>query len=350
MATIQDFYGNLFDAYNLSGAWFKDYNGTLFQFTPTYSGGGSAVSGASSSGRLSLATGVPVMTANQTAKTVVFWTPYLGNVGPIYNGTIWEAVSSAELSNDLTATTVGKAGPAAAGNASVYHMLRWKDTDGTVRLTRSPAWATATTEGTGAATAQTELLNGIRVNSVAITNGPAAQRGTVVGTILTNGSAQVDWQFGSVAADWGQAIHNVWNMYNRVLVMGMCGDSTDTYTYQSATPQAANAKATARVSFVVGVSEDPVELAGIRRSVDNATTVGRSGFGLDTMVAMSGLQVNGPASGSAGHAFFYAGLPGIGSHFVSCNEMCSNATAAVTFHGDGGLTNYQNGFSYKLRA
>ena len=57
-------------------------------FTELYAadaaGGGNSTS---PQGRLTLQTGTPVMTTTQSAKTTIFYTPYVGNKTPIYDGT-----------------------------------------------------------------------------------------------------------------------------------------------------------------------------------------------------------------------------------------------------------------------
>ena len=55
-------------------------------------------------GRLTLSPGEPVMTADQTGKTSIFYTPYVGASVPIYDGTAFVPTPFAERSNDLTQT------------------------------------------------------------------------------------------------------------------------------------------------------------------------------------------------------------------------------------------------------
>jgi hypothetical protein len=53
---------------------------------------------ASPGGRLTLTSGVPVMTADVAAATTIYYTPYAGNSIPIYNGTVFVPYAFAELS------------------------------------------------------------------------------------------------------------------------------------------------------------------------------------------------------------------------------------------------------------
>lgn len=248
-------------------------------------------------GRLTLSSGEPVMTADQTGKTSIFYTPYTGGFVPIYDGTAFVPTAFAERSNDLTQSATGKAGPLAAGPYQVIDAFVWNDS-GTIRLTRGPKWIKAgavtmtiaapcvvtwaahglydgatvrftttgalptglaantdyfatkvdantfklsttlanqvagtfittsgsqsgvhtgenytTARGVGAATTELERLNGLWVNKYDITNGPAARRGTYVGTIVTNSSPQVDFKFGGSASGGDEAIIGIWNSY-----------------------------------------------------------------------------------------------------------------------------------------
>ena len=60
------------------------------------------------------------------------------------------------------------------------------------------------------------IVNGIKLNSASITNGPAASRGTWLGTIKTNASSQLDFIFGASASGGTAAYFGVYNAYNRV--------------------------------------------------------------------------------------------------------------------------------------
>ena len=95
-------------------------------------------------GRLTLTTATPVLSADVAAAATVYYTPYVGNLIPIYDGTRFVPTDSAELSNILADSVTGKAGPAAAGPYQVIDAFVWNDA-GTVRLTRGPAWVASGT-------------------------------------------------------------------------------------------------------------------------------------------------------------------------------------------------------------
>jgi hypothetical protein len=312
-------------------------------------------------GRCTLQTGVPVMTTSATSATTTYYTPYPGSPAAnrvvIWNGTKLVNWVFAELSNVTTATATGSAGPAAVAANSVYDLYVWACTSTSLCLTRSPAWTSGTSRGTGAGTAELDCTTvpGICTNKVAITNGPAANRGTFVCTEASDAGSTIDWQYGGLAANWGQAIHNLWNMYNRVLVGGFLGDTTNSWTYQSATIRASNGNATARVTAVFGRDEDITVITGLMRAqAATNTTNAIFGIGLDTTTAYSQSIVWIPTAQTAVAAipifgsYLYTGNAGLGSHFFSANESAQNATAAVTFYGDNGVA-LQTGMNYQIR-
>ena len=291
-------------------------------------------------GRLTLSPGEPVMTADQTGKTSIFYSPYTGGVVPIYDGTAFVQTAFAERSNDLTQSATNKAGPAVAGPHQVIDAFIWNDS-GTIRLTRGPKWIKAgavtmtiaapcvvtwtahglydgatvrftttgavptglavntdyfatkvdantfklsttlanqvagtfittsgsqsgvhtgqnytTTRGVGVATTELERLNGLWVNKYDIANGPAARCGTYVGTIVTNGSSQVDFKLGGSASGGDEAIIGIWNYYGRVPVCGIVQNSIVSWLYTSAIRRAAYGSPTMRVTAVSGLMEE----------------------------------------------------------------------------------------------
>jgi hypothetical protein len=286
-------------------------------------------------GRLTLATGTPVMTTTQSAATTIYYTPYIGNQCPIYDGTQFTSLTFTELTNITTQSSTGNAGPAAVTTNSNYDLFVWSN-GGTATLTRGPAWSSATARGTGAGTTELTRVSGVPVNAYDITNGPAANRGTYVGTVRSDGSSQINWNLGAVAAGGTAALLCVWNAYNRRRVKGLVGDSADSWNYTLATVRAANASDTLRASFVQGLQEDYFE-ARYNACVKNAgaATIVGVGIGYDLTTAVSGQKdaieatsVTLPLSGSYG-------VQALGFHFMNACEW-SNATGTSQWFGDNG--------------
>jgi hypothetical protein len=136
-------------------------------------------------GRMTLLTATPVMISTQSAKTTIYYTPHVGDMIPLYDGTSMVPTQFSELSIATTDTTKN---PAAIGASKVNDWFVWND-NGTLRLSHGPDWTNDTTRSTGTALVR---VNGIWLNNASITNGPAATRGTYVGTTRSNASSQLE--------------------------------------------------------------------------------------------------------------------------------------------------------------
>jgi hypothetical protein len=289
----------------------------------------------SPNGRLTLTSGTPVMTSTVSV-AAIYWTPYLGAQVPFYNGAAWYAQTVAERSVATTDTTKN---PAAIGVDKVNDWFLWDDA-GTIRISHGPDWTNDTTRSVGTVLI---AVDGILLNNVAITNGPAIRRGTYVGTTRSEGTSLV-WSRGGSAAGGSAAKLNVWNMYNRVVVDGTVNDSTATWTYNNTTPRPTNNSTTNRISFVSGLAEDSVQTAirGGSTSLSTASIVIAIGLALDSTTVF-GARANVSSSTAAGIAEL--GLtaatmfaPQLGFHYVQGLE--TGDTKVTTFIGGApqGLT------------
>ena len=292
-------------------------------------------------GRLTLTTATPVMTASATAQTTVYYSPYNGSWMPTYDGTSWTVQQFAELSQ---ATTDSTKSPAACTTNSNYDIFGWDDS-GTLRATRGPAWTSDTARGTGAGTTELTRVNGILVNANAITNGPGANKGTYLGTIRTNGSSQVDMTFGGTGAAGGEStILGVWNAYNRILTPLVNYDTTDSWTYTTATWRLKNAGASAtanRILFVTGLSEDVITAVNAITSTNSSANIQRGiSIGLNSTSAYS-LFSGGAnfqqsiASGVTHHVAHFVTRAPLGLNYIAPLEI-SAASGTSTWYGDNG--------------
>jgi len=297
-------------------------------------------------GRLTLTADTPVMTATASAQTTVRYEPWLNRFMPLYDGVSY---TMHDFGGALTqATTDTTKSPAACTTNSNYDVFGWLDGT-TYRATRGPVWSSDTARGTGAGTTELERVKGILLNKVAITNGPAANRGTFLGTFRTNGTSTVDWIYGALAAGGTAGFFGVWNMYNRVNVSTTVQSSTDNWTYATTAWRAPNGSSTYRVSYVCGLAEDSVvaayQLIGFSDVLGNAQA---SGIGVDSTTAFTGMTGYYNQAQAGGHFGRYDGMPGIGFHYLSALEYRSAGTQ--TFLGDGGTPTWtQSGLSFTGR-
>jgi len=280
-------------------------------------------------GRLSLSSGNahPLSVAGAT---IVYYTPYIGRIVPINNGSYFRPHDiGGELSQATTDTTKS---PAAVTTSSIYDIFVWLD--GTVyRATRGPAWTSNTSRGTGAGTTELVRVEGILVNANAITNGPAAQRGTYVGSIRSDsGAATISFLFPS---DGVAAILGVWNMYNRLNIHSGTSINTSSWTYTSSTARESNGSTTARCNFLSGWAEDFIE--AVHHTVLQTSVSGSFfsiGLGFDQVTVMQKHAVyHHSTSGQVITSVSARQLfePQLGWHFVAPMEAGDNANAFTVF-------------------
>lgn len=296
-------------------------------------------------GRLTLSTGVRVMTATVSGAGTIYYTS--GRFAPIHDGTRFRMRDlGGELSQALSDNTKS---PAAAAADSNYDLFLWDDS-GTLRCTRGPAWSSDTARGTGAGTTEIDFTTAFPTNKVAITNGPAAGRGTYVGTIRTNGSATCDWTFGTLTSGGGAASFGVWNYYNRRLVETLVRDTDNSWTLAASSIRAANGSNAMRASFIIGVKEDPVFASYSAIAQAAASNSASIGVGFDSTSAYSGrIAHNNTASTTRtmiGDASSYLE----GWHYAQALEG-SHTSGTATFIGDGGNPTFsQNGLLMRMMA
>lgn len=298
-------------------------------------------------GRITLTTSVPVLTSTVSAATSVFYTPYIGNLVPIYDGTNVIPTAVTELTITLGSNW------AANSNWDVFIA----SDSGTIRACTGPAWTSDTARGSGAGTTELSRTSGLILNNVTVTCrynntttfSVAASRGTYVGSFRTGSAGQTNWVYGAVASGGTAGLFGVWNMYNRVTVLSFTGDSTDSWATPFGTIRAANGSATMRCSFISGITEDAFEAAYNAYGTAGVSGNFSAGIGYDTTSAYSIGQVgfsNNPTN--IGQISGSYGTTALGFHFLSANEFGANSNP--TFYGDGGApTTAQNSLSCRMR-
>lgn len=289
--------------------------------------------------RMTLVSATPVMASSQAGANTVYVTPYGGCLVPIYDGTNMVPTCFAEVSQLTTDTTKS---PAAVAASSVYDVFCWIDTGPTNRCTRGPAWSNDTIRSAGTALV---LVNGIWLNNASITNGPAAQRGTYVGSFRSDGSSLVNYVYGGYANPCTGANFAVWNAYNRVPVRTSLGLTATSWTYNgNAAWRQINGATSCIVNQLRGLNEDPVSVKYNALATPGATN-GAVGIGIDTNTAFTG-STSYVASGETlakNIVGEYSGIPGLGYHSYSAIEFNSVNGVNTTFFGTAGTTYIQTG-------
>lgn len=242
--------------------------------------------------RLTLTSGVAVTTADVTAASNVYVTPYKGNHIALYSGTVWKVLPFTEIAQALTGLTAGRP----------YDFFTY-DNAGVVAV-EILAWTNDTTRATALV-----LQDGVLVKSGATTR-------RYMGTFYTSGTATTE---DSKVKRW------LFNMNNRVKRLMLVQDATVSWTYSTASFRQANASTANQMDFMRGVDEDNVDVALLTQtnnSTSNLTRNVQSAIGLDG-ISPVGMRGSGIVPGVLNLTLptFYSGLPGVGRHYLTWLEQ-----------------------------
>lgn len=295
-------------------------------------------------GRLTLETGVPVSTTDQTAKTTVYYTPagQCNSIGLYTTGSIWAARTFAELSIAVPATTV-----------TAYDVFAY-DNAGVVALELSAAWnnsGAGTSARHAAGTFATTLpkQDGVWVKS---TNGTAldATRRYLGSFRTTAVSGQTEDSF---------AKRLVWNVANQVPRELRVLDATNSWNYSTATWRQANAAGVGtanQLEFLIGVAGIALEAEVHGAALNSVATVAVAvAIGLDSTTAPTtgniGLGVYTTSTEVVGFGSTLRVYPAIGYHFGAWLEkdITGGGGGTTSWFGDNGAaTEYQTGISARV--
>lgn len=265
----------------------------------------------------------PAPTTDQTAKTTVYFTPYLGNRITLWNGYCWQSYTFSEVSIALGTLTSGK-------NYDVFAY----DSGGVVTLKIGPAWSTDTARGTGAGTTQVEVFEGVYVNTVAISSGPAAQCGRLLGTFRTTSTT---------TTEDSKLFRGLSNLYNQLQRQLLVTETTDSWTSTDTNWHSFNSDDTNRVEIVQCIERAPVRIMATSAARNSSVSQQQGvGIGLDSTSANSAnvMQNNSNPVAGAGTQpaqAFYEDWPGQGYHYFQMLEKAA-ASGTSTFFGDAAGT------------
>jgi len=292
-----------------SGTFATDVRGLVMQTAP--------------GGRLTLSSGTPVTTSDVTAAGTLYYTPYTGSTVALYNGSTWIRYPFTERSLSLTLTS-GK-------NYDVFLY----DNSGTLTLELSAAWTNDTTRADALA-----LQDGVYVKSGATTR-------RWLGTIRASGTNTTEDSY---------AKRFVWNAYNRMARPMRVLETTDSWTYTTATIRQANGAAANQLAIVTGLAGDLIDVRIAAAANNSSADVNfQVGVGEDVTNAFTSGGVfpvlDNDSISSRSQAFAaLTTIPALGYHFYSWNEY-SQAVGTTTWYGDGGTpTLTQSGITGQWRA
>lgn len=230
-------------------------------------------------GRLTLETGVPVSTTDQSAKTTLYLTQYKGNQIAVYDGSAWFTLTFA---SDLSITLSGL-------TASLPYDVFVYSNSGTLTLELT-AWTDTTTRATAIT-----MQDGVYVKSGATTR-------RYIGTIcITSTAGQCEDSYTR------RLVYNYYNQAPRYL--GLSYISSHNYT-TAAWRYWNNSQANSQVEFVLGIAANFV---GIYRANITSLAGGGVSFALDSTSpnGMKGEQFNNAGDAASSDMFVAA----VGYHY-----------------------------------
>lgn len=264
-------------------------------------------------GRLTLATGDALPSADQTAKTTVYYTPFLNNCIQLYDGTSWtKNFMGSEKSVAVPSTT--------STPFDVFGYL----SSGDLAL-ETINWTNDTTRATNLAT-----QDGFRVKS-----GDATR--LYLGTCRTTGV--------SGQCEDSKTTRFVWNAYNRQPRMLIKATSGNGYTYSTFAYRKVNNDSTNRVEVMVGLSEAYIELQYLTFVTNTAATFAAAcSIGLDSETVNSAknqmIEV-GIANAGVMCQALQQGILTAGFHYLAALERGAGSGTQTWFNNaDQGFQGY----------
>lgn len=173
------------------------------------------------------------------------------------------------------ALTVGGSALATSGTQSGTHTATAGDDLGTVSRASG-------------GNVEMDLTTGIYLNKNLVTNGPAALRGTVIGSVRSNSSGTISQLFGTSAAGGGAACLCVFSFYNADDIAAEVNDSTGTWDQTSTTIGPFHGPLSSDGGVAGGLNNRVSILSGLQRVPVTAEFVARVNV---TSNAISNLQI-----------------------------------------------------------
>lgn len=283
-------------------------------------------------GRLTLVSNTPVITADVSGATTVYYTAYVGNNVPTANGTtLQDSAFASQLTLNLNS---------GLQSGNIYDIFLVSNS-GSLTLCTGPAWSSSTSRGTGAGTTQLTLLKGLSVNANAISsclNGTtslsvAADAGFYLGSVYmtANGGTSMQLKPSAVAGGTNNIL-GLWNAYNRVRVTAYSRDNTSNWTYSTASWRGADNSTSNKISFLDGLQQSQVTGNYSVMAATTQDTVGAYiGLNADSSTTTPDITATGASAVNETSASqpsvtetFY---PLLGLHYIQAVEYASGNAA-----------------------
>lgn len=291
-------------------------------------------------GRLTLSSNTPVMTADSTAASTVYYADYVNDLVPIYNSTNWVEYS---LGGQLSLALDSNSAHTGYQQSGKLFDLVIRNNSGTPQLCTGPAWTSSTARASAIA-----LQNGIWTNSgswtlkcdtTSSTYTCAANQCTYVGTMYATANGQTGVQCQPAIAAGGPTgggYIDIFNAYNRVPVT--CAEQDEnTWTYTTATYRQADNSSKNQISFVDGLQQVPV-YGTYTVQASNTVNECATGVVLDSTSGpgkQAGVMVSTNFQTIAANGYWY---PQLGYHYIAAVEYAVGGTCSFNSFGNSSTT------------
>jgi hypothetical protein len=260
-----------------------------------------------SSGRLTLESGVPVSTTDQTSKTTIYYTPYNGDKISLYDGTNWATYTFTQRSLSLGTLTSGKN----------YDVFLYNNA-GTLTLELT-AWTNDTTRATSLT-----MTNGVYLKTGALTR-------RYLGTIRTTSTTTTEDSANK---------RLVWNFNNRVSKNIYVADATGNWVYSTAAWRYANNNSNNKIEFVAGIALDSVSCNLTVTTYATTAIVAyypsaalNTTSGIPTYTSSGQAYVSGTLSWFAQRHSNMSSMPQTGYNYIAWLEYSGGATGTINVSG-----------------
>ncbi len=273
--------------------------------------------------RLTLVTGAPV--ADSAPAVTIYMTPYLHGRIALFDGSLWNILTSAE-----TSIAIG-----VLSSDTNYDVFAYNNA-GALTLEFSAAWASDT--------ARTDAL--ARQDGVLVKSADHTRR--YIGTFRTD---SVNSTRDTTAKRF---LYNYYNQVDRAMAVV---DTTNTWTYANPNQvwRQVRAAATNLFEYVAGDDSTGIMARAYGQAFASAAAVGNEaavGIGIDSTTVNSATIYGGNPNSTT--LFMpmcaeYRGLPGLGYHKVNWLETGVGGAVTYTFGGDNNTLSMQTGMIGSIR-
>ncbi len=213
-------------------------------------------------GRLTHQAGTPIPTSPDFTGQVLYYSPYLSDQLPLYDGSSVNTRTFAQLTHLLDGNA---AHPGYLQGGRLFDEFV-AEVNGTLVIGNGPSWTSTTVRGIGPGSSELEMFGGVRVNKNPIflrygsnlgdTVTVPARQATYVGTLYATSDGFTKFQMKPPAGPGGSAnVLGYWNAYNREIVSAFCQDNISDWGYGSTVKRFARGSANFRISWVDGLAQ-----------------------------------------------------------------------------------------------